>query len=68
MQHSCGSESNWPVDESIAHVTRLSHRGLGRVEPSHLPACASGHERPDDESERSWEGLKQVEEGLPQCR
>lgn len=33
-----------------------------------LPACASGHERPDDESERSWEGLKQVEEGLPQCR
>lgn len=51
-----------------APVSHLGHRGLGRIEPSRLPACASGHERPDDESERSWEGLKQVEEGLPQCR
>ncbi len=43
-------------------VSRLVHAGLGRMPRCRLPACASDHERPDDESERSWEGLKQVEE------
>jgi len=36
-------------------VSRLSHTGLGRVEPSRLPACASGQDRPKGLSERSNE-------------
>jgi hypothetical protein len=57
-----------PLPPRKALVPRLSPPALNRMLRSRLPACASGHERPDDESERSWEGLAQVDEGLPQCR